>query len=42
MNKMETKEKNTYETPEVLDINPVTICQVRGIGSDPNGYGDDE
>lgn len=41
MNKAETKLKEPYETPELLDIKPVTILTVRGdpvvdSDTDPN------
>lgn len=26
-------ERESYETPEVLDIKPVTTCKVQGVGS---------
>ena len=33
MNETETKRRDLYETPEVLDIKPVTVC-VKGISGD--------
>ena len=33
-------ERESYETPEVLDIKPVTTCKVQGVDSpvdDPDG-----
>ncbi len=41
MNSTEPKQKETYETPEVFDIKPVTIC-VKGDNSVPDGDNDDE
>ena len=39
MNKTETKRKEPYEPPELLDIKPVTICTV--IGTSEPDYNDD-
>ena len=36
MNETKTNTKESYETPEVLDIKPVTICRGVGDGSTPN------
>lgn len=45
MNKTKTNEKESYETPEVLDIKPVTICRGSAGGNnsvnDPDTYSDD-
>lgn len=40
MNTTETKRKEPYETPELLDIKPVTICTVTGL-SDPENNDDE-
>ena len=39
MNKMETTKKETYETPAIQDIAPVTTGVVPG-NRDPGGSGD--
>ena len=36
MNKMKATMKETYETPAIQDIPPVTTGVVQGIGSDPD------
>ena len=35
MNETDTKRRDLYETPEVLDIKPVTVC-VEGISDGNN------
>jgi CDGSH-type Zn-finger protein len=40
MKKTKTNEKESYETPEVLDIKPVTIC--RGGNSLNDDYYDSD
>ncbi len=40
MNSTEPKQQETYETPEVFDIKPVTVC-VRGGPSNEGGENDD-
>ena len=41
MNKMEMKEKELYEAPEVLDIEPVSNVRVVGESPDDDEYWDD-
>lgn len=40
MNEMKTNTKESYETPEVLDIKPVSVCM--GINGDSEPVGMDE
>jgi hypothetical protein len=40
MNEMETKRKESYETPEIMDIKPVTTCKVVGLSGEPDYDGD--